>query len=146
MGKRAVVFILVLIALVGCGGDSSITNDDTLVVTDGSSEKQYTVDDLERLNPQKAVFREVAYIGVPLSSLLINAGYNLEEIMAVKAVAYDGFTANYEPELITKTDTLVAYALEDGPLTSDDGTFRMVLPGQEGKLNPRQLVELKVYR
>jgi hypothetical protein len=61
----------------------------------------------------------------------------------VKATAVDGFSANYEPALFNKEDTLVAYARADGPLAEDEGPFRMVLPDQEGKLNPRQLVEIR---
>ena len=63
-------------------------------------------------------------------------------LTAVKAVASDGFTANYESALYAREDTLVAYARVDGPLGEDEGTFRMVLPDQEGKMNPRQLVEI----
>ena len=42
----------------------------------------------------------------------------------------------------SREDTLVAYARVDGPLAEDEGAFRMVLPDQEGKMNPRQLVEI----
>jgi hypothetical protein len=57
-------------------------------------------------------------------------------------VASDGFTANYESALFSREDTLVAYATVDGPLGEEDGAFRMVLPNQEGKMNPRDLVEI----
>jgi hypothetical protein len=57
-------------------------------------------------------------------------------------VASDGFTANYESALYSREDTLVAYATVDGPFGEEDGNFRMVLPDQGGKLNPRQLVEI----
>ena len=33
-----------------------------------------------------------------------------------------------------------------GDLTADDGSFRMVLPGAEGKLNVRMMVELQVIQ
>jgi hypothetical protein len=50
----------------------------------------------------------------------------------------DGFTQLR----IHREDTLVAYARVDGPLGEDEGSFRMVLPDQEGKMNPRELVEI----
>jgi DMSO/TMAO reductase YedYZ molybdopterin-dependent catalytic subunit len=130
--------------LVGCAQDSP-DQGDVLTVTDGTSEQSYSVDDLESLGAEEAVFQEVTYVGVPLPTLLSDAGFDPASASAVKATAADGFTANYEPELANRPDTLVAYARADGPLTDEDGTFRMVLPGQEGRLNPRDLVELQVY-
>ncbi len=77
-----------------------------------------------------------------LKSLLQDAGFDPAKLSAVKAVASDGFTANYDVSQFNADTTLVAYARADGPLTSDEGTFRMVLPDQGGKLNPRMLVEI----
>jgi hypothetical protein len=77
-----------------------------------------------------------------LTALLEDAGIDPTALTAVKAVASDGFTANYESALYSREDTLVAYATLDGPLGEEDGTFRMVLPDQQGKLNPRQLIEI----
>jgi hypothetical protein len=34
----------------------------------------------------------------------------------------------------------------DGPLSAEDGLFRMVLPDQEGKLNVRLLTRLQVVK
>jgi hypothetical protein len=62
-------------------------------------------------------------------------------------VASDGFTVNYDPSQILKDNVLVAYALADGSgLPADDGSFRMVLPDEEGKLNVRMLVELQIIQ
>jgi len=38
----------------------------------------------------------------------------------------------------------VSCGTADGALAGDNGTFRMVLPGEEGKLNVRMLAELEV--
>jgi len=81
-------------------------------------------------------------VGVPLTVLLQDAGIDPAALKIVKAVAVDGFSANYESALFAREDTLVAYARADGPLGDDEGSFRMVLPDQEGKLNPRELVEI----
>ena len=67
-----------------------------------------------------------------------------ETIKVVKAVAVDGFSANYDSELVNKSDTVVAYDRAEGPLAEGEAPFRMVLPGQEGKLNVRQMIEIQV--
>ena len=139
------ILLMLFGLLVGCGQDSP-DQGNALTVTDGTSEQSYSVDDLQSLGAEEAVFQEVTYVGVPLQALLIDAGFDSASASAVKATAADGFTANYEPELANRPDTLVAYARADGPLADEEGTFRMVLPGQAGRLNPRDLIELQVYR
>lgn len=114
----------------------------SLKVSDGQTEKIYTVEDLKKLGEQQAAFRDINYLGVSLGVLLKDAGFDPQTLKAVKATAVDGFSVNYEPALFNKEDTLVAYARVDGPLAEDELPFRMVLPDQEGKLNPRQLVEI----
>jgi hypothetical protein len=131
--------------LAGCSQETTDPGD-VLIVTDGASEQSYSVDDLEALGAEEAAFRDISYIGVPLGLLLEDAGFDPVGVSAVKATATDGFSANYDPGLVNRPDTLVAYAQADGPLAEEDGKFRMVLPDQEGKLNPRDLVELRVYR
>ena len=130
--------------LAGCAQEATEPGN-VLLVTDGTSEQSYSVDDLRALGAEEAAFREVTYTGVPLALLLKDAGFDPASVAAVKATAADGFSANYDPELVNRPDTLVAYAQADGPLAEEDGTFRMVLPDQEGKLNPRNIVELRVY-
>lgn len=131
--------------LLGCSQAAPAETGDVLIVTDGTTEKRYQVDDLRALQTAQAAFADVTYTGVPLSLLLADAGFDAASLSAVKATARDGFSANYDAALITRPDTLVAYAQADGPLTEEDGTFRMVLPDQEGRLNPRDLVEILVY-
>lgn len=130
--------------LAGCAQEAAEPGN-VLLVTDGASEQSYSVDDLKALGAEEAAFRDVTYTGVPLALLLEDAGFDPAGVSAVKATAADDFSANYDPELVNRPDTLVAYAQADGPLAEEDGTFRMVLPDQEGKLNPRDLVELRVY-
>lgn len=147
--RRAFLFIFILTLLItACAGSTgepvSSQASDTLLVTGNTPEKRYTVEDLKSLDASQASFRDITYVGVPLSALLQDAGFDPQTVKAVKAVAADGFSANYDPELANKADTLVAYAQVDGSLADDEGTFRMVLPDQEGKLNVRQLVEIRV--
>lgn len=141
--KRFLLIILVLsLTLMACASQPQESAGPILKVSGGNTEKSYTADDLKALGASQADFRGVTYLGVQLTVLLADAGFDPNALTVVKAVASDGFTANYESALFSREDTLVAYATVDGPLGEEDGNFRMVLPGQEGKLNPRQLVEI----
>ena len=141
--KRFLLFVLVgVLALTACAPKAQEPAAAVLKVSDGTIEKTYTADDLKALDETQATFQDVAYVGVPLAVLLQDAGIDTTALTAVKAVAVDGFTANYDVSLYAREDTLVAFARVDGPLSDDEGPFRMVLPDQEGKMNPRQLVEI----
>jgi len=146
--KKMFFAILILASFVSaCAQAKPATTDNTgLKVTVGSNSKSYTAADLKELGAAQATFTDVDYVGVVLSELLKDAGADLSQAKAVKVIASDGFTVNYEPALFMKEDTLIAYARADGALTADDGSYRMVLPGQEGKLNPRQVVEIQVVQ
>ena len=145
--KRYFIAILLMTVLVaGCAQAKTAEPGTGLKISGGSISKTYTVEQLQALGAAQATFREVAYTGVPLAALLADAGFDMTAVKAVKVVASDGFTVNYEPALFNKTDTLLAYGRADGPLAEEDGIFRMVLPDQEGKLNPRQVVEIQVVQ
>lgn len=141
--KRFLVLVMVgVLALAACAPKAQEPAVTMLKVSDGTTEKTYTAEDLKALGETQASFKDVAYVGVTLTALLQDAGIDTNAITAVKAVAVDGFTANYDSSLYAREDTIVAFARADGPLADDEGPFRMVLPDQEGKLNPRQLVEI----
>lgn len=141
--KRFFIITLILsLTLMACTSQPKESTSPVLKVSDGNVEKTYTVDDLKALGESQADFKGVTYVGVQLTVLLEDAGIDSTALTAVKAVASDGFTANYESALYSREDTLVAYATVNGPLGEEDGNFRMVLPDQEGKLNPRELVEI----
>ncbi len=106
--------------------------------------ESYSVADLEAMPQTEATFKDVTYVGVSVSELLSAAGYDLASLKAVKAVATDGYTVNYEPGQLTADNVIVSYAQADGPLTADDGDFRMVLPDGEGSSNLRMMAELQV--
>ena len=148
--RHSSLFLLILTLLVaacaGSAGDQISSSVVTLRITDNSTEKSYTAEDLQALEATQVYFRDIAYVGVPLAVLLRDAGFDPEAVKAIKAVAEDGFSANYDVALVNRVDTIVAYAQADGPLSEDEGSFRMVLPDQEGKLNVRQLVEIQVIQ
>lgn len=141
MGKTALALIIFVVLLAGCASSEAETAvQDSLVV----GEKVYNIDDLTALPETESVFKDAAYRGVTVTALLADAGYSLTDLRAVKAVASDGYTVNYDPSQIERADVIVAYAQVTGPLTAEDGTFRMVLPGEEGNLNVRMLSELQI--
>lgn len=141
--KRFIFLSLILtLALAACAPKAQESAANILKVSDGTVEKNYTADDLKALGEVQAAVNDVTYIGVPLTVLLADAGIDSASLTAVKAVASDGFTANYDSSLYTREGTIVAYARVDGPLGDDEGAFRMVLPGEGGKMNPRQLTEI----
>jgi hypothetical protein len=142
---KRIIFPLLALALIlsACSPRQTSSSGDILKVIDGNNEKTYSADDLKALGETQAIDKGVTYIGVPLKVLLQDAGIDPVSLSAVKAVASDGFSANYDPSQFLADDTLVAYARDDGDLSEDEGTFRMVLPDQGGKLNPRLLIEIE---
>lgn len=153
--KRFVILVLILslALLTACASsntpaaqNSPATTAPSLLVSGGESSKSYTRADLETLPATQATFKDVTYVGVTVSALLQDAGVDPAQIKALKAVASDGFTMNYDPGQVQGEDILVAYARADGELAAEDGAFRMVLPGAEGKLNVRMLVELQIIK
>ena len=144
--KISTILIGVVLLLSACAPKAETTGDDSpvLIVTDGSTQVSYTAMDLQALGAEQATFRDVAYLGVPLTDLLLDAGFDPQALRAVKVKAVDGYTVNYEPDFFLLPDTLVSYARVDGPLAEDEVPFRMVLPEAEGKMNARQIVEIEV--
>lgn len=122
--------------------EAEVPTGPVLIVSDGTNERAYTREDLEALGAVEVDNGEAVYIGVVLKTLLEDAGIDTAAIAAVKAVAIDGFSANYDPGLFLADTTLVAYARTDGPLGDNEGDFRMIVPGQAGSMNPRLLSKL----
>lgn len=147
------VLILSMLLLTACASPSapeaqpgSGASAPTLVVSVGETSKAYTRTDLEALSTIQSSFKDVAYVGVTLTTLLQDAGVDPAQIKAIKAVASDGYTVNYDPGQLLADDIILAYARADGDLAEEDGSFRLVLPGAEGKLNARMLVELQIIQ
>jgi hypothetical protein len=141
--KRIFFTLMVLSLLISaCGVKEPVAPGNTLQVTIGDTHKTYTLAMLKALGDTQATFKGVTYIGIPLTTLLSDAGIDPANLSAVKAVAVDGFSANYDPALFNLPDTLVAYARLEGPLANNELPFCMVLPDQEGKLNVRMLAEI----
>jgi hypothetical protein len=153
--KRINIALLVLIVLfvTACtsSGTPAAQNGSSgaatsLLVSNGGTSKTYTRADLEALGSTEATFKDVAYKGVTVSALVKDAGVDLAQVKAIKAVATDEYSVNYDPSQVFADDVIVAYARTDGNLAEDDGAFRLVLPNAEGKLNLRMLAEIQIVQ
>ncbi len=147
------VFVLMVTLLSACvspnspeAQNSSAETAPTLVISGGETSKSYTRADLEALPATQAAFKDVTYVGVTIAALLEDAGIDPAQVKAIKAVASDGYSLNYDISQLLADDIILAYARADGDLAAEDGAFRMVLPGAEGKLNARMLVELQIIK
>lgn len=141
---KRLLALLAVFALTACSSPSNEVDATTLTVTGGDISETYVRTDLEALGATESEFQGVVYTGVAVDTLLADAGFDTAAVTAVKAVASDGFTVNYDPAQVFSDGVIVAYALPDGDMSTEDGVFRMVLPDAEGKLNVRMLVELQV--
>ncbi|OJX47131.1 MAG: hypothetical protein BGO78_16770 [Chloroflexi bacterium 44-23] len=144
-----IVILIVCISLLSACSSQSINSPGsvpTLLITDGDASKTYTRADLETLTVSQATFKDITYVGVSASELLKNAGFDIDAVKAVKAIAADGYSINYDTAQILAADVIIAYARTDGDLTPEDGSFRMVLPIADGKLNLRMLTELQIIK
>ncbi len=158
--RLMLILAALILALTACGGEATpeaaapadapagapASDAAILTVKDGDTEQTYTREALEALPQTPASFGGVDYVGVKIADLLENAGFDPEGMRALKAVASDRYSRNYEPALFLRDDVILAYAQADGPLTADDGDFRMVLPGEEGNMNVRMVVTLEAVR
>lgn len=151
MKKLLFTLIFAILVLAACAPaaeqSASAPAEAVLLVTAGERQQSFSAEDLQALPPVEATFNAVTYKGVTVSALLEAVGVAPDGIKALKAVAADGYSVNYDPAQVLKENVLVAYALADGsPLGADDGNFRMVLPDEEGKLNVRMLTELQIIQ
>src|SRR3972149_1461749 len=107
--KRFLLFVIVFaLALAACAPKAQEEPaGNVLKVSNGTVSKTYTADDLKALGEVQATFKGVTYVGVPLTVLLKDAGIDPTNLTAVKAVASDGFTVNYDVSLYAREDTIV---------------------------------------
>lgn len=144
---RILITILTLIlatTLISCGAPQPAAQDATLAVISGDSETVYSRSELQELGETNVGAGGVTYVGVPLNDLLQHAGVDDPAALSeVTAVASDGFSAAYAPDLFLSPQTIVAYATTQGDLGNDEQPFRMVLPNQPGRMNVRMLARIE---
>jgi hypothetical protein len=151
MKKLVLTLIVIMLLLAACAPaaeqSAGASAEAALIVTVGDTQKSFSVKELQALPAAEATFKGVAYQGVTVSALLESVSVDPGAIKAIKAVADDGYSVNYDPAQVLKENVLVAYALADGSaMSAEDGNFRIVLPDEEGKLNVRMLAELQIIQ
>ena len=150
MKRTTLLIILLIIAALAtaCAPAAPATEEavNSLTVSDADNQQTISLEAIQELPQTTANFQDIDYVGVTLPTLLEDAGISLDDVTAIKAVASDGYSVNYEPALYTREDVILAYAQADGPLAEDDGALRMVVPGERGQMNVRMVVEIEVVR
>ena len=145
--KRLVLLALALVMVGGCGpGEAAppAPADSVLTVQGGDIERVYTLAQLQALTATNVESDAGSFTGVRLRDLLTDAGFDLEGIVTVRVVALDGFSSTYDAALFTREDAVLAYARAEGALDDDEQPLRMVIPGQEGRMQPRQVTRIEV--
>lgn len=146
------LILLAALLLAACGpaGQASPTPPQEaapgiiLTITGGETERTFTLEQLQALPVTEVESADGQYVGVRLGDLLAEAGFDLEAIATVQAVAVDGFSSTYSPELFTRQDAVLAYARKDGNLNADEAPLRMVIPGEGGRMQPRMVNRIEV--
>lgn len=139
------LIVCLVLLLVQCTAVTPETTETwTLVVAHAGTETTYSGAELAALERTTSTFEGVTYEGVPLHTLLADAGIDPAAVSGLTAVASDGFSAAYTPVQLLRPDTLVAYARAGGPLAAEEAPLRMVLPDEPGRLNVRMLSRLEV--
>lgn len=138
------LLLVVTLFLVACGGQEPEAAEVNLTVSGGEIQQSYTLDDLRALPAATSTAEGTTYVGVSLGALLQDAGFDIEQIIEVTAVATDDFSAAYGPDLFSAADAIVAYETDEGSLAQDEQPLRMVLPEQPGRMNVRMLARIEV--
>jgi hypothetical protein len=141
--KRSLTLLIFLALVLAACSNGATSTDQVLTLKHGDQSTTYQLEQLKALPETDSTFNDVNYRGVALAALLQSAGIDPASLTSVKAVASDGFSAEYDPSLFMRPDVILAYSQVDGTLSAEDGAYRMVLPGQEGKMNVRQVVEIQ---
>ena len=142
------LLIAIAIAVVSCNPAPAATppaaDEAILTVQAGEAEQTFTLADLQAMPATEVESDDGAFVGVSLSALLAEAGFELDAVSAVSAVAVDGFSSSYDTAMFTREDAVLAYARADGDLNGDEQPLRMVIPGEEGRMQPRQVNRIEV--
>ena len=129
---------LVLLLLSGaCSGGEGGAGRVEVQVAGGA--RTWTQGELAALPVGTVEYHGQQYTGVPLAALVPALG--LGTGAPLTATAVDGYTQTLAPEVLGRTDALLAYAVDGGPLPADAGPLRLVVPGAKG-LSIKQLVRL----
>ena len=108
-------------------------------VTVAGGARTWTQAELAAMPASTVEYHGQQYTGVPLAALVPALGLGVDAPLT--ATAADGYAQTLAPEVLGRSDALLAYAVDGGPLPADAGPLRLVVPGAKG-LSVKQLVRL----
>ena len=136
--KRLKVYVFILLALVivvSCG-----SKGDPILFVSGLAEASFTQNDLEKMEMAKSKYinkddETTVFTGVPIINILTEAGSG--DFAKVVIVALDGYAAEVtSEELKSCSECILAF--------SEDNGWLAVMPGFSGKLQVKNVVELRM--
>lgn len=135
--RKLKVYVFVLLALVIVISCSS--KGDPILFVSGLAEASFTQNDLEKMEMAESGYtnkddEKTVFIGVPIINILTEAGSG--DFTKVVIVALDGYAAEVtSEELKSCSGCILAF--------SEDNGWLAVMPGFSGKLQVKNVVELK---
>ena len=133
---RPLGLVLLLLAGACSGGDGGAGR---VEVTVAGAARTWTQHELMAMPAGTVEYHGEQYRGVPLAALVPAIGLEIDAPLT--ATAADGYAQTLAPEVLGRSDALLAYAVDGGPLPADTGPLRLVVPGAKG-LSVKQLVRL----
>ena len=129
--------LAVLLVCACSGGDGGTGRVEVAVA---GVARTWTQTELVALPASTVEYHGRQYTGVPLAALVTALGAPVDA--ALQATGADGYTQVLAPETLARTDALLAYSVDGGPLAASEGPLRLVVPGAKG-LSVKQLVRLE---
>lgn len=128
-------FALALLLACAC----SDAGGEGIQVTVAGSARTWTHAEFAAMPAASVDYHGKQYTGVPLPALVSALGASADQPLT--AVASDGYTQTLAPEILARTDALLAHTVDGTPLPASEGPLRLVVPGSKG-LSVKQLVRL----
>jgi molybdate transport system substrate-binding protein len=82
------------------------------------------------------------YYGAPVKAVLAKAGYTASSLTSVRAVDVNGDVVVLTQALLAKSTTLIAYKRTSGPLSANDGAYRLIIKGNSS-LSRTKIVKIE---
>jgi hypothetical protein len=111
----------------------------TLVLPE--QEREFTLEELQRLPSLELQVGEHLFKGLPLVALLRESEIDLARLGVVSAVASDGLAVDYEPQELGEEAPLLAWERDGQPLPGELGTVALL---HQGEVQVKRLERLVV--
>ena len=140
MKTKKIISLIVLgmsIILTSCGG---ATSDDAMFNITGMADVSFSSQSLGSIESMDVEYTEkdgsiTTFTGFPMASVIDLAG--ISDYSTVTMIAVDAYTAEVTADELAACETCIV-ALDN------EGAWRTVMPGFSGKLQVKDLVELKI--